>query len=85
MFILQAVKPRQLSLSKWPTLFSEDVIQEDRSILLCPRLCGISPIVFFKGLQLNHFPPRHINSRGLSCFSGADTGDENKRRESPEG
>lgn len=49
MFILQALKPPQLSLSKWLTLLSEDVIQADRSILFCPSLCAISPIVFLKG------------------------------------
>lgn len=78
MFILQAIKPRQLSLSKWLTPPSEDVIEEDRSILFCP---WHFPHCIFKGLQLNHFLPRNINSCALLCFSGADTGEENKARE----
>lgn len=39
------------------------------------------PHCVFKGLQLNHFLPRNINSCALPCFSGADTGEENKARE----
>lgn len=57
MFILLAIKPPQLSLSKWRTLLSEDLIQEDTSVLFCPSLCGISPIVFLKGCNWTTFLP----------------------------
>lgn len=56
------------------------LIQKDRSILLLSSSSWHFPHCVFKRLQLNHFPSRHINSSGLSCFSGADTGGENKGR-----
>lgn len=57
MFILRAIKPPQMSLSKWPTLLSEYAIEEDRSILFCPSLLGISSIVFLKGCNWTTFLP----------------------------
>lgn len=77
MFILQAIKPLQSSLSKWSTLLSEDLIQKktDSFIFCSPFLCGIVSF-FLKALHnwtaLLH---RYINSSGLSCFSRADTGE----------
>lgn len=59
--------------------FSEDVIQRRQIYLALSSSFFCSRIVFCRGLcNWTTFPPRHINSSGLLCFTGADTGKGNK-------
>lgn len=86
MFILHTIKPPQLSLSKWSSLLSEDVIQR-RQIYLAPSssLWHFPPIVFCKGLcNRNTFFPGTLPLVASPASLEQILGEENKAKESPE-